>query len=324
MKKLHLSAAIAMMFYAGNVSAETPLTPWQEYVSSQATEDNGSGGYTSGNTPEAYKAWLKINSLDNIDSYVNGNGRKVVIDHHPDGTRTQTEYNSDGSVSGVTLYDRYGQDSFRGSSVDAISGSFYYKTDPETNITTQIECTSGICDENSTHIYNIKTYNADGILQSYMPMSCDDEGCTPTSKEVFHYENGFLSSKDTYNSATSIESGEPDSTANYTGQYIVNQEYANGRPVTYAKTSFFMHQDGGKYELRSEENGRVKSLSDVTLDKYGNVLSYQYNGRFVRRETKYNEDYLHNQWLANRKLIYTVDEANQATGKVNSFKIMYR
>ncbi|MBP5615283.1 MAG: hypothetical protein J6X42_01860 [Alphaproteobacteria bacterium] len=116
----------------------------------------------------------------------------------------------------------------------------------------------------------------------------------------------------------------------YTGENITS---ANPVPTQQYRYSY---DEDGKM-ISSKYYGNVESIESniptseeiytYQYDKYGNVTAMYING-VLSSSNVYDPKYLHNQWLANRKLIYTIEEARQAveaagTDTVN-FRIRYK
>lgn len=66
-------------------------------------------------------------------------------------------------------------------------------------------------------------------------------------------------------------------------------------------------------------NNKPSSTSTFTYeyDEYGNVIKKYANGKLYESHV-YPDEYYYNQWLAHRKLQYTIEEANELTTNDNN------
>ncbi|MBP5614948.1 MAG: hypothetical protein J6X42_00110 [Alphaproteobacteria bacterium] len=182
----------------------------------------------------------------------------------------------------------------------------------------------------------IRTFRADGKLdtiQYYTGEYVAADNPTPTKVNQYEYEGGGKSTgyvvyKEGVATDYASYNRETPGTLITTTYKINSSGEATPNYVYY----YTYNEQGDKIsEIRYKANNLTKPNVDNTYtyqyDRYGNIEKMYTNGELTSSGV-YDPAYINKLWLANRKLIYTVEEAREAveaagTDTVN-FRIRYK
>ena len=201
--------------------------------------------------------------------------------------------------------------------------TMYTRTDPQTGNYTEVYCLSSPCNASSTDINKERVFNSNNNLVASISYQTIDDERVPYEKVEYLYDNNnLINTKKLYNfdgigSEWVEDTTFVDERAQLSGPYLENE--INGRTEVITNIQFDQYGNIVSCYI----NGRLSSYN-LNYDKYGNVISGTTNGRSFG-SFEYDTQYLHNQWLAHRKLIYTIEEANAiAKPNGNRVSITYR
>ena len=179
----------------------------------------------------------------------------------------------------------------------------------------------------------INNYRTDGKLDTQTAYSGEYIAAdNPTPKFIYQYEydeNGVRTAKVQYkNGAVNRYITYERNEGKLRRQTIYQNldEFTAGNPQYFYQ---YTYNDHGDTETRKRFEGNDATTPSETItydyqyDRYGNVIKTYTNGQ-LSSSNVYDPAYINKLWLANRKLIYTIDEASHVTGTKNRVSIKYR